>query len=115
DLRAQITAVKTGERRFLELVERYGRDAVLGAIKAIMDHSEAMARARTRSIPDGVYEAESYMDDDGISIGKKIPIRVKVTVAGDQVTVDLTEVSNQVQGFYNSGITTGYACAQVAY
>src|SRR6266481_10225858 len=44
DLRAQITAVKTGERRFLELVERYGRDAVLGAINAIMDHSEAMAR-----------------------------------------------------------------------
>src|ERR1700726_5188119 len=37
DLRAQITAVKTGERRFLELVDRYGRDAVLGAIKAIMD------------------------------------------------------------------------------
>src|SRR5271169_3190671 len=48
DLRAQVTAVKTGERRFLELVERYGRDAVLGAIKAIMDHSEAMARARAR-------------------------------------------------------------------
>ncbi len=55
DLRAQITAVKTGERRFLELVDRYGRDEVLHAIKAIMDHSEAMARARTRSIPDGVY------------------------------------------------------------
>ena len=51
DLRAQITAVKTGERRFLELVERYGRDEVLGAIKAIMDHSEAMARARTRLDP----------------------------------------------------------------
>ena len=49
DLRAQITAVKTGERRFLELVERYGREAVLGAIKTIMDHSEAMARARTRT------------------------------------------------------------------
>src|ERR1700733_2593840 len=39
DLRAQITAVKTGERRFLELVERYGRDAGLGAIQALMGHS----------------------------------------------------------------------------
>src|SRR6202171_6563270 len=48
DLRAQVTAVKTGERRFLQLLERYGRDAVLDAIRAIMDHSEAMARARTR-------------------------------------------------------------------
>ncbi len=80
-----------------------------------MDRSEAAARARTRSIPDGVYEAESFMDDDGISIGKRIPIKVRVTVKGEEMTVDLTEVSRQVRGFYNSGITTGYACAQVAY
>src|SRR5271167_3128961 len=70
DLRAQITAVKTGERRFLELVERYGRAAVQGAIAAIMEQSDKAARVRTRSIPDGVYTAESYMDDDGIEIGK---------------------------------------------
>jgi N-methylhydantoinase B len=115
DLRAQITAVKTGERRFLELVERYGRDQVLGAIKAIMDHSETMARARTKSIPDGVYEAESYMDDDGIEVGKKVPIKVRVVVKGEEMTVDLTGVSRQVRGSFNSGITTGYACSQVAY
>jgi N-methylhydantoinase B len=115
DLRAQVTAVKTGERRFLQLIERYGRDAVLGAISAIMDHAEAMARSRTVSIPDGVYEAESYMDDDGIEVGKPVPIRVRIEVKGDEMTVDLTNVSKQVRGFYNSGITTGYACAQVAY
>jgi len=115
DLRAQVTAVKTGERRFLQLIERYGRDAVLTSIAAIMDRSEAAARARTRTIPNGVYEAESYMDDDGIDVGKPVPIRVKVTVADDEVTIDLSDVSRQVRGFYNSGITTGHACAQVAY
>src|SRR5881227_3412441 len=115
DLRAQVTAVKTGERRFLELIERYGRDAVLGSIAAIMDHAEAMARARARTIPDGTYEAESYMDDDGIEVGKPVPIKVKVIVKGGEMTVDLSNVSKQVRGFYNSGITTGYACAQVAY
>src|SRR5580704_3720377 len=115
DLRAQVTAVKTGERRFLQLIERYGREAVSGAITAIMNHSETMARRRTRTIPDGVYEAESYMDDDGIELGKPVPIRVRVTVKGDEMTVDLSEVSKQVRGFYNSGITTGHACAQVAY
>jgi N-methylhydantoinase B len=115
DLRAQVTAVKTGERRFLQLIERYGREAVLGAVAGIMDHAEAMARARTRTIPDGVYEAESYMDDDGIEVGKPVPIRVRVVVKGDEMTVDLTNVSKQVRGFYNSGVTTGYACAQVAY
>jgi N-methylhydantoinase B len=115
DLRAQVTAVKTGERRFLELIGRYGRAAVLDAIVAIMDQSEKAARAHTRSIPDGVYEAESYMDDDGIDVGKPVPIRVRVIVKRDAMTIDLTDVSRQVRGFYNSGITTGHACAQVAY
>ena len=49
DLRAQIAAVKTGERRFLEMVGKYGRDEVLGAIDAIMDQSEAVARERVRA------------------------------------------------------------------
>jgi N-methylhydantoinase B len=115
DLRAQVTAVKTGERRYLELLGRYGRGAVDAAIREIMDRAEAAARARTRTIPDGVYEAESFMDDDGIEVGKRVPIRVKVAVKGDAMTIDLTDVSKQVRGFYNSGVTTGYACAQVAY
>jgi N-methylhydantoinase B len=115
DLRAQITAVKTGENRFSELIARYGKDAVQQSIAAIMDHAEAASRQRTLSIPDGVYEAESFMDDDGIDIGKPILIRVKVIVEGDEMTIDLTNVSDQVRGFYNSGVTTGHACAQVAF
>ena len=115
DLRAQITAVKTGERRFLELLDRYGRDEVLAAIRNIMDQSEVAARARTRTIPDGVYEAESFMDDDGVEIGKPVPIKVRVVKQGEEMTIDLSQVAKQVRGFYNSGTTTGYSCAQVAY
>jgi N-methylhydantoinase B len=115
DLRAQVTAVKTGERRFLELLDRYGQKPVMDSIAEIMDRAEAAARARTLTIPDGVYEAESWLDDDGIEIGKRIPVRVKVIVKGDEMTIDFTEVSKQVRGFYNSAMTTGYGCAQVAY
>lgn len=115
DLRAQITAITTGERRFLELVQRYSWPAVQGAVAQIMDHSEALARANTLTIPDGVYEAESFMDDDGLEVGKRIPIRVKVIVSGDEMTIDFSDVAKQVRGFYNSGFTTGIACAQVAY
>lgn len=115
DLRAQITALKAGERRFTELLQRYGREPVLDAISNIMNNSEAAARARTRAIPDGVYEAESFMDDDGVEVGKRIPIRVKVIKKGEEMTIDLSEVGKQVRGFYNSGPSTGYGCAQVAY
>jgi len=115
DLRAQLTAITTGERRYLELIRRYGKDQVAASISEIMDQSERAARARTLSIPDGVYEAESFMDDDGVSISNRIPIRVRVTVEGDEMTVDLSDVAEQVRGFYNSGITTGHACSQVAF
>ena len=115
DFRAQIAAVRTGERRFLEMIGKYGRDAVLGGIAAIMDHSEAATRARVREIPDGVYEAESFMDDDGVRIGERVPIRVRVEVTGDRMKVDLTDVSKQVAGFYNSGETAGRSCCQVAF
>ncbi len=115
DLRAQVTAVKTGERRFLQLIERYGRDEVLGAIAAIMDQAEAAARARTRTIPDGTYEASSFMDDDGVDVGKRVPIKVRVEVAGDEMTIDLTNIARQVRGFYNSGPSTAFGCAQMAY
>jgi len=115
DLRAQVIAVKTGERRFLQLLDRYGQKPVLDAIAEIMDRSEVQARARTRSIPDGVYEAESYMDDDGVDIGRRVPIKVRVEIKGEEATIDLTHVSRQVRGFYNSGISTAYGCAQMAY
>ncbi len=115
DLRAQITAVKSGERRYRELLDRYGRDETLDAIARIMDQSEARARELTRSIPDGVYEAEAFMDDDGVDIGQRVPIKVRIIIEGDEATIDLTDVSKQVRGYFNSGPTTGYACAEVAY
>jgi N-methylhydantoinase B len=115
DFRAQIAAVRTGERRFLEMINKYGRDAVLLGIEAIMDHSEAATRARVREIPDGIYEAQSFMDDDGVRIGERVPINVRVEVKGDRMKVDLTEVSKQVAGFYNSGETAGRSCCQVAF
>lgn len=115
DLRAQVAAVKAGEKRFLELVGKHGLSPVQKAIISILDSSEAQARAKVREISDGVYEAESFMDDDGVDIGKRIPIKVTVIVEGDEMTVDLSDVSDQVKGFYNSAETTGRACAQVAF
>ena len=115
DFRAQVAAVKTGEKRFLEMMRKYGRGDVLAAIDAIMDQSERLARERVAAMPDGVYEAELFMDDDGISVGARVPIRVKVEVSGGRMTVDLTEVSKQVGGFYNSGATAGLSCCQVAF
>jgi N-methylhydantoinase B len=114
DFRAQVAAIRTGQRRANALFERYGKNAVLSSIRSIFDQSERLARVAVESIPDGTYEAESYMDDDGIGT-ERVPIKVRVVVAGDQMTVDLSEVSRQVAGYYNSGATAGRSAAQVAF
>ncbi|HWH80088.1 MAG TPA: hydantoinase B/oxoprolinase family protein, partial [Candidatus Binatus sp.] len=107
DFRAQIAAIRTGERRVTRLLERYGAETFKQSIKLIFDQSEKLARAAVQKIPDGVYEAESFMDDDGVNIGKPIPIKVRVEVSADEMTIDLSGVSPQVAGPYNSGSTAG--------
>ena len=115
DFRAQVAAIKTGERRYLGLLERYGLDAVNASIDRIYEQSERLARAAVATIPDGVYEAESFMDDDGVTSGKQIPLKVRVIVEGEEMTIDLSEVSRQVGGYFNSGITAGRSAAEVAF
>ena len=115
DMRAQLAAIRTGERRFLHLLRRYGNEAFKGSIQQVYEQSERLARAAVEKIPDGVYEAESFMDDDGVNLGKHIPIKVRVEVAGDKMTIDLSGVSPQVAGFYNSGITAGRSAAEVVF
>ena len=115
DFRAQIASIRTGERRLTNLLKRYGAEMFKESIKLIFDQSERLARAAVREIPDGVYEAESFMDDDGVNIGKHIPIRVRIEVKDDEMTVDLSGVSPQVAGPYNSGATAGRSASEVAF
>jgi N-methylhydantoinase B len=114
DFRAQIAAIRTGEIRYQALLKKYGAEAVAESIAAIFEESEGLARAAVREIPDGIYEAESFMDDDGIG-SAPIPIKVRVLVRDDEMTIDLSDVSPQVQGFFNSGATAGISAAQVAF
>src|SRR3990172_12932843 len=60
DFRAQIAAVRTGERRLTQLLKRYGAATFKESVKLIFDQSEKLARAAVQKIPDGVYEAESF-------------------------------------------------------
>jgi N-methylhydantoinase B len=114
DLRAQIAAVRTGERRFAHILARYGRDVVADSMRFTMERSAERARAVVAGIPDGRYEAECFMDGDGV-VDRPIPIHVAVEVDGESMVIDLSGVSPQVEGFYNSGRTAGLSAAQVAF
>src|SRR5918995_5736615 len=93
DFRAQIAAIRTGERRLTQLLRRYGSATFKESVQVIFEQSEKLARAAVEKIPDGVYEAESFMDDDGVNLGNHVPIKVRVEVRGDRMTIDLSGVS----------------------
>ena len=115
DFRAQLAAIRTGERRLTRLLQRYGAATFKESVELIFDQSERLARAAVAKIPDGIYEAESFMDDDGVNLGKHVPIKVRVEVSADEMIVDLSGVSPQVAGPYNSGATAGRSASEVAF
>ncbi|HEY2530562.1 MAG TPA: hydantoinase B/oxoprolinase family protein, partial [Xanthobacteraceae bacterium] len=115
DLRAQIACCQLGIRRFGELLRRYGRATVEQSIHTIWDATERDARAFIARIPDGVYEAESFLDNDGRSLDKMLRIKVKVTIDGERMIVDFSQMNDQVPGPTNSGYSGGLAAARVAF
>ncbi len=101
DLDAQLAALVTGRRRLLELVDRRGRGEVVTAMAALLEYADRLVRRGIEAIPDGTYEAEDFMDDDGVG-SEPLPIRVRVTVAGDAVEVDFTGTAPQATGGVNA-------------
>jgi len=101
DIEAMIAAVRTGASRFLGLVARHGVATVMGAAHYWMDYSERRLRAEIAMIPDGDYQAESWLDDDGRNWGKPLRVNVTVRKRGDGITIDLTGSSDEVETGYN--------------
>ncbi|MGF7161576.1 N-methylhydantoinase B [Rhodoligotrophos appendicifer] len=105
DIRAEIAATTVGERRYIELCERYGADRLSEIVHGLLDHSEAMVRRDLAAYPDGQYSATGYMDSDGIS---EEPVTIAVTVTLDRgaVTIDFAGSSPQLKGPFNASISS---------
>jgi 5-oxoprolinase (ATP-hydrolysing) len=102
DIRAMIAACELARRRYLELLDRYGTEAVLGAAQGWLEYSERMLRQEIAKVPDGRYETEvGWLDDDGVHRGERLPVKVAVEIAGDEITFDLTGSSDEVPTGYN--------------
>ncbi len=101
DLAAMFAANRTGECRLVEVVAKYGWREVDRYIREILKYSERMTRLAIRAIPDGVYEAEDFLDDDGV-FDRPIRLAVKLRIHGDDVDVDFSKSDPQVAGSVNS-------------
>ena len=111
DLRSQIAACRLAERRMANLCSTYSTPVVDHAVKIIFERTERHCHQTVEKIPDGVYEAESFLDGDAAD-PEPIEIRVRVTVSGSDMEIDLAGCSAQRRSALNSRTLAG---ALIAY
>lgn len=100
DLEAQVAATRTGERRLIEIHEKFGGAQLEEAIQRILAHGEAQVREGLTRLPRGTWTAEDLVDDDGIT-DTPVPIKVKVTIDDDGMHCDFAGSSPAVRGPIN--------------
>ncbi|MEV4175522.1 hydantoinase B/oxoprolinase family protein [Nonomuraea sp. NPDC049709] len=115
DMRAQVSCAMTGQRRLKEIVDRWGLETVMAARDQIFAQTERMERAAIAAIPDGVYEASGFLDNDGIDLDTPLPVNVTVSVSGESMHVDLTDCADQALGPVNCGAAQAVAAVRVGY
>ncbi len=116
DLRAQVASCRTGEKRFVHILKKYGKETVETAKEQFMDHAEKLARLAVERIPDGTYQAEGWIDNDSLNLDRKnIPIRVTVRVTGSEMQVDLTGSHRENEGPINCGLATTISAIRVGF
>jgi N-methylhydantoinase B len=100
DLNAQIACVNIGERKVLEIVDRFGPGVFVEGLDSLLDYAERQARAVIRTIPDGEYFFADYADEDQAG-GYPVRIAVTLRIHGDSLTVDFTGSDPQLVSSLN--------------
>jgi N-methylhydantoinase B len=109
DLHAQAEATRVAEQEILRLVDKYGIDTVMTAFQEVQDYVERLTRQRIEELPDGTWESEDYIDYDP-SVGEGlIPVKVKMTIDGDQLSYDLSGSHPCVGSFLNAGFGSAFS------
>ncbi len=109
DLQAQIAGCRLGEKRIDELFDKYGAADMRAAMAFAMDYSERLMRSEIEAIPDGTYVFEDFLDNDGIDKERPVKIHERVTVDGNDMTVDFTGSDSQVKGPANCVLGVAYS------
>jgi N-methylhydantoinase B len=113
DLNGQLGALDLGQRRMDELLDEYGAGTVRDALDALGDRAETLMRAEIEALPDGRWEAEDFLDNDGIT-DEPLPIRVALEVSGGRMVLDFERSAPVTAGPVNIALPTAVATAYVA-
>ncbi|MBI2317065.1 MAG: hydantoinase B/oxoprolinase family protein [Betaproteobacteria bacterium] len=113
DLKAGIGAAAVGERRFVETAKRYGLEVFQAHSRELLDATERSMRSEISRIPEGLYEAESWVMYDGAREGVRTKIKVAVVVDGEEITFDFTGTGAQTPGYVNAPASAAAAATMI--
>jgi len=100
DFWAGVAANNVGEARIRGLFEKYGDHAVKLAMTSLLDYGEAMIAAELKKLPQGVFEAEDWIDDDGHG-SEPLPVKVRLEITEDRFVADFAGSAPQALGPIN--------------
>jgi N-methylhydantoinase B len=103
DVRALLGTLRAGEERVRALMERYGSEGVRAGARYALGLSERRMRRALLEVPDGDFEAEQLMDDDGVA-DEPVKLRVALRIRGDEAEIDFSGTDRQTLG----PVTTGW-------
>ena len=98
DIRGQLGSSRLGEQRLAELIGKFGADNALACFERLLELSERRMRAAISEWKDGRYEAERFIDDDGVRLNQPVRIHVVVEKKGDHISFDFTGADDQAVG-----------------
>ena len=106
DMKAEMGACTVGERRLLELLDKYGLESYEAHKQALFDATRKMMEAEIAKIPNGKYSGEGYVYYDGRHEGSKFTIRVDIEVKDKAIKFDYSRTDAQTNGFVNGTFTS---------
>jgi len=108
DLTAQISSCRLGERRLIDLLNKYGLQKTEFYLEALQRYSSRLMRQALSRIPQGIYTATDFLDDDGYS-RRPVRLRVTIRVHNGRATVDFTGSSPSQRGSVNAVLAITYS------
>jgi N-methylhydantoinase B len=98
DIRGQLGSSRLGEQRVLELIEKFGKKNIVPCFARLLELSEKRMRAAISEWVDGRFEAERFVDDDGVELNKPVRIHVAVEKSGNKIHFDFSGSADQTRG-----------------
>jgi len=113
DLGAMLGSVQIGAERLGALIAELGREVGAAYLEAVLAYGDRRLRAEIAALPDGVWHGEDGSDTDCFT-AMDVPVRVKLTIAGDTMSLDFAGSAPQIRGFKNSSIANTYSAVYLA-